>query len=305
MGASSSKAQPVGVLVLGLDNAGKSSLLASVLEPKDARTVMPTLGFMVRGLRMADGTQLKVWDVGGRRDVREHWRAHYHKVKAIIYVIDSVDRHRLQENSVELRRLLDQPQLVGLPLLLLANKQDVAGALPRDEVRACLHLHTIRDRVWTIKGCSAFSGSPKDRLWKELTEAEREGAIDLGYDQRAWNAGEVPEECSRPFQQLDAAAQAAAQALGYSQKTWEAEQKGDSFVSGLSWLAAQVGAHPAASKRPGSDVAQSERSEREPSEREQAEEQDEAEAPAEAPATRTRRRRSRERAEEEEEEEEE
>ena len=74
MGASSSKAQPVGVLVLGLDNAGKSSLLASVLEPKDARTVMPTLGFMVRGLRMADGTQLKVWDVGGRRDVSDRRR---------------------------------------------------------------------------------------------------------------------------------------------------------------------------------------------------------------------------------------
>ena len=57
---------------------------------EDARTVMPTLGFMVRacprrtaaralmnahlpqvrGLVMADGTQLKVWDVGGRRDVR-------------------------------------------------------------------------------------------------------------------------------------------------------------------------------------------------------------------------------------------
>ena len=88
--------------------------------------------------------------------MREHWRAHYGKVKCIIYVIDSVDRHRLQENSVELRRLLDSPRLVGVPMLFLANKQDVAGALPASEIEACLHLHTIRDRPWNCFGCSAL-----------------------------------------------------------------------------------------------------------------------------------------------------
>ena len=98
MGATHSRTAPsIGVLTLGLDNAGKTSLLAQVLD-EDARTVTPTLGFMLRGLVLSDGTQLKVWDVGGRRDVREHWRAHYAKVQAIIFVIDAVDRHRLQEN---------------------------------------------------------------------------------------------------------------------------------------------------------------------------------------------------------------
>ena len=158
MGATSSRSSTsTGVLILGLDNAGKTSLLAQVLD-EDARTVTPTLGFMLRGLVLSDGTQLKVWDVGGRQDVREHWRAHYAKAKCIIFVIDAVDRHRLQENSIELRRLLDQPRLVGLPLLLLANKQDVAGALPASEIEACLHLGTIRDRAWNCMGCSAFRG---------------------------------------------------------------------------------------------------------------------------------------------------
>jgi len=171
MGGSSSKIKhQVGVLVVGLDGAGKTALLATALD-EDARTVMPTLGFMVRGLQLSDGTQLKVYDVGGRRDVRDHWRVHYEKVRAIIFVIDAVDRHRLQENSVELRRLLNSMQLVGVPILFLANKQDLAGALPASELEACLHLHNIRDRPWNCVGCSALRGDGFVRGLKWLAGA--------------------------------------------------------------------------------------------------------------------------------------
>ena len=194
MGATHSRTAPsIGVLTLGLDNAGKTSLLAQVLD-EDARTVTPTLGFMLRGLVLSDGTQLKVWDVGGRRDVREHWRAHYAKVQAIIFVIDAVDRHRLQENSIELRRLLDQPKLVGLPLLLLANKQDVAGALPASEIEACLHLGTIRDRAWNCMGCSAFRGDGFVRGLKWLaSQAGRSPTTDL----RRFGSGVGQEDSTR------------------------------------------------------------------------------------------------------------
>ena len=145
-------------------------------------------------LVLSDGTQLKVWDVGGRRDVREHWRAHYAKVQAIIFVIDAVDRHRLQENSIELRRLLDQPKLVGLPLLLLANKQDVAGALPASEIEACLHLGTIRDRAWNCMGCSAFRGDGFVRGLKWLaSQAGRSPTTDL----RRFGSGVGQEDSTR------------------------------------------------------------------------------------------------------------
>ena len=90
--------------------------------------------------------------------MRDHWRMHFQKAKCMIYVIDATDRRRLHENSIELRRLLDSPRLVGVPLLLLANKQDLAGALPASEIEACLHLRTIRDRAWNCLGCSAFRG---------------------------------------------------------------------------------------------------------------------------------------------------
>lgn len=171
MGGSGSKAShQLGVLVIGLDGAGKTALLATALD-EDARTVMPTLGFMVRGLQLSDGTQLKVYDVGGRRDVRDHWRVHYGKVRAVIFVIDAVDRRRLEENSVELRRMLNSTQLVGVPVLFLANKQDLAGALPASELEACLHLHNIRDRPWNCVSCSALRGDGLVRGLKWLAGA--------------------------------------------------------------------------------------------------------------------------------------
>ena len=51
-----------------------------------------------------------------------------------IYVIDSADRGRLEETRVELDELLEQDKLTGVPLLVFANKQDLALALKPDEV---------------------------------------------------------------------------------------------------------------------------------------------------------------------------
>lgn len=60
-----------------------------------------------------------------------------------IYVIDSADRRRLDETCVELRQLLDEEKLSGVPLLIFANKQDLISAAAPDEVSsrpAVLHM---------------------------------------------------------------------------------------------------------------------------------------------------------------------
>ena len=55
----------------------------------EVRTLMPTRGFWIRSLMLANRTELSVWDVGGRRDVRGYWRAYYSKVQSLIFVIDA------------------------------------------------------------------------------------------------------------------------------------------------------------------------------------------------------------------------
>ena len=124
------------VLLLGLDKAGKSSVLARLCG-EEVRGLLPTRGFSIRFLELAENPQpaFKVWDVGGGYDVRRYWSAYYSKAHAVVFVVDATDRRRLQEISVALRALLDEEALLGLPLLLLANKQDLPNALQAHEAR--------------------------------------------------------------------------------------------------------------------------------------------------------------------------
>lgn len=50
-------------------------------------------------------------------------------------MIDSADRRRMEETGVELQQLLDEEKLANVPLLVMANKQDLLNALSPDEVR--------------------------------------------------------------------------------------------------------------------------------------------------------------------------
>jgi ADP-ribosylation factor-like protein 3 len=55
--------------------------------------------------------------------------------------------------------LPQEEKLAGVPLLVLANKQDLISALPADDIAEALSLFLIRDRGWQIQGCSAKDGS--------------------------------------------------------------------------------------------------------------------------------------------------
>jgi signal recognition particle receptor subunit beta len=51
-----------------------------------------------------------------------------------VYVIDCADPRRMDETSVELSGLLEEEQLKGVPILIFANKQDLANAMSPDQV---------------------------------------------------------------------------------------------------------------------------------------------------------------------------
>lgn len=58
----------------------------------------------------------------------------------------------------ELSELIEEENLKGVPLLIFANKQDLATASTASEIAEGLNLHTYRDREWQIQACSAISG---------------------------------------------------------------------------------------------------------------------------------------------------
>ncbi|VDL65387.1 unnamed protein product [Nippostrongylus brasiliensis] len=152
----SNSGREIRILLLGLDNAGKTSILKQ-LSAEEITNVTPTRGFNVKSVVTNGDIRLNVWDIGGQRSIRPFWSNYFENTDALIYVIDSSDRRRFDETSVELMELLDEEKLSRVPVLIFANKQDLVSSAPAAEISKRLKLTEIRDRVWQIQGCSALT----------------------------------------------------------------------------------------------------------------------------------------------------
>lgn len=150
------KEKEVRLLMLGLDNAGKTTILKK-FNGEDINTISPTLGFNIKTLEHR-GFKLNVWDVGGQKSLRSYWRNYFESTDGLIWVVDSADRRRLADCKQELHSLLQEERLAGATLLVFANKQDLPGALPMEEIRDMLELVNIQTHHWQIIWCSAMTG---------------------------------------------------------------------------------------------------------------------------------------------------
>lgn len=106
MGMHGSKTQKQAqVLMLGLDGSGKTTLLYK-LKYNESVVTVPTVGFNVEMLETdRSSPRLTVWDVGGQRKMRPHWRHHYADAAGVVFVVDSSDQKRLEEARKELHRV--------------------------------------------------------------------------------------------------------------------------------------------------------------------------------------------------------
>jgi len=145
------------ILLLGLDNAGKTSCLKKLSE-EEISHIMPTQGFNIKSLSQ-EGFKLNVWDIGGQKAIRPYWRNYYENTDALVYVIDSADTRRIEETGQELAALIEEEKLASVPVLIFANKQDLLSAKSPKELGEALQLNNIRDRQWQIQACSAKTGA--------------------------------------------------------------------------------------------------------------------------------------------------
>ncbi|KAF5684150.1 ADP-ribosylation factor-like 2 [Fusarium denticulatum] len=145
------------ILMLGLDNAGKTTIVKKVMG-EDVNTVSPTLGFIIKTIDY-EGYKLNIWDVGGQKTLRSYWRNYFEKTDALIWVVDATDRLRIHDCRDELQGLLLEERLAGASLLVFANKTDVEGCMTEEEILSELQLESIRTHQWHILPCSAMTGT--------------------------------------------------------------------------------------------------------------------------------------------------
>ena len=154
------------ILMLGLDAAGKTTILYK-LKLNETVSSIPTIGFNVETVSPVKNVTFTVWDVGGQDKIRPLWKHYFHNTEGLVYVVDSSDRERLHEAKEELFWILDSDEMKGVPVVVLANKQDLPNACSSSEVAAKIRLQQVRTHHWFIQGTCAVSG---DGLLEAMTE---------------------------------------------------------------------------------------------------------------------------------------
>ncbi|KAK9459666.1 ADP-ribosylation factor family-domain-containing protein [Lipomyces oligophaga] len=128
------------VLILGLDNAGKTTLLEKLKsiygsgKEVNPDKIVPTVGQNVGHIRI-NSINLKLWDVGGQDMLRTLWKEYYAEAHAIVFVVDSTDRARIEECRHTLQTVITDEDTEGIPVLMLANKQDRDDSLEVEDIK--------------------------------------------------------------------------------------------------------------------------------------------------------------------------
>ena len=150
----------VNVLVVGLDNSGKSSLL-NYLRPRESQSndIAPTIGFNVEHFT-CKGLSFTAFDMSGQGRYRTLWANYYHATHGVIFVIDSSDKTRFLVAREELQQLLTHPDIASrnIPILFFANKMDIRDALSDVGVSSALALDGIINKSWHICSSNALTG---------------------------------------------------------------------------------------------------------------------------------------------------
>lgn len=118
------------ILMLGLDAAGKTTILYQLKLGLTVETI-PTMGFVYETIQHKN-FKLSVWDVAGQDSLRPIWKHYYQNAKAVIFVIDSSDKARVDLAKNELHKVISDEELKDASLLLLANKIDLDGLSPKE-----------------------------------------------------------------------------------------------------------------------------------------------------------------------------
>ncbi|CAL1267987.1 unnamed protein product [Larinioides sclopetarius] len=136
---------------------------------------VPTIGFNCEKIKgttgKAKGTSFLVWDVGGQDKLRPLWRSYTRCTDGIVFVLDSVDQERMDEARMELLKTVRCPENSGVPILVLANKQDLPNAKEPAEVEKILGLHELGPNVlWHVQPACAIIGEGLDEGLEALYE---------------------------------------------------------------------------------------------------------------------------------------
>ncbi|XP_062872523.1 ADP-ribosylation factor-like 4aa [Trichomycterus rosablanca] len=150
------------IVILGLDSAGKTTVLYRLQFNEFVNTV-PTKGFNTEKVKVALGSSGSVtfhfWDVGGQEKLRPLWKSYTRCSDGIVFVVDSVDAERMDEAKIELHKIARLSETHDVPILIVANKQDMRHAISLADIEKVLALGELgASTPWHLQATCAIIG---------------------------------------------------------------------------------------------------------------------------------------------------
>ncbi|XP_023249344.1 ADP-ribosylation factor-like protein 9 isoform X1 [Seriola lalandi dorsalis] len=143
------------VLVLGLDGAGKTSLLHCLATGSLEQDMEPTQGFNAVSVNKED-LHIEFLEIGGKEELRPYWQRYMSKALLLVFVVDSSDPQLFPVAKKHLHELLSSDP--SLPLMVLANKQDLPDACSITDLHEALSLSEVGDRRLFLIGTYVKKG---------------------------------------------------------------------------------------------------------------------------------------------------
>ncbi|KAI5176309.1 GTP-binding protein SAR1 [Pancytospora epiphaga] len=115
--------KPSSVLFLGIDNAGKTTLV-NKLKNNTNHVFLPTKHATEDVIEIGN-LKATVVDIGGHRAVRVAWKDYFFNVDGVVFIVDTADEQRFDEvrEAWAAVRSLEREA----PVLVLMNKIDLLG----------------------------------------------------------------------------------------------------------------------------------------------------------------------------------
>mmetsp|Transcript_13629 Transcript_13629/g.50988 ORF Transcript_13629/g.50988 Transcript_13629/m.50988 type:complete len:184 (-) Transcript_13629:68-619(-) len=162
------------VLVLGLANSGKTTLVNRLQPKKRADETAPTVGFSVERFTLFK-TKLTVIDMSGQQKYKQLQECYYHDANAVVFVVDSAgDESGIESAKNALNEVLKHESLKNVPLIIFANKSDLPRARSAAEIATAMNL--VEDeaspthRAWHVGACCAKTGEGVDEGMRWVLE---------------------------------------------------------------------------------------------------------------------------------------